>query len=154
MASKKPDENPDFRFLVRIQNTDLDGKKKVAIALTGIPGVKDRLATIIAREAGVPTEDLIGNLSDEHIASLDDTLTRIDEITPSWMRNRRKDPDTGEDMHLVGTEIKIQLREDLNRLKKIRSWRGMRHEANLPVRGQRTKSNGRLGATVGVQRKK
>ena len=54
---------------------------------------------------------------------------------------------------MVGSEITIMLREDLNRLKKIRSWRGHRHEKRLPTRGQRTKNNGRFGGAVGVQRK-
>ncbi len=154
MANKPQEENPDFRFLVRIVNTDLDGKKKVSIALRGIPGINDRLSRVVAREAGVDTQQLIGNLSDEDIKKLGATLERVVEFTPEWMRNRRHDPESGEDAHLIGTEISMTLREDLNRLKKIRSWKGMRHEHNLPVRGQRTKSNGRSGATVGVQRKK
>lgn len=61
--------------------------------------------------------------------------------------------DSGEDIHYIGTEVEITLKEDLNRLKKVRSYRGVRHENNLPVRGQRTRSNGRTGMTVGVQRK-
>ena len=69
------------------------------------------------------------------------------------MVNRRHDPESGEDRHMIGTEITIMLREDLNRLKKIRSWRGHRHEKKLPTRGQRTKNNGRFGSAVGVQRK-
>lgn len=152
MAEQK--ENPDFRFLVRLVNTDLDGKKKVAVALTGIPVIHNRLSTVVAREAGVDEHQIIGNLSDEDIQKLADALERTEEFAPVWMRNRRNDPESGEDKHLVGTEIPIQLREDLNRLKKIRSWKGVRHERNLPVRGQRTKANGRTGATVGVQRKK
>ena len=157
--SKKPtpknaSENPDFRFLVRLVNTDLDGKKKVAVALRGITGVSDRMATIIAREAELPADAIIGNLSDAEIASLGETIEDVGELVPAWMRNRRADPESGEDLHLIGTEIPIQLREDLNNLKKIRSWKGLRHERKLPVRGQRTKANGRTGSTVGVQRKK
>jgi len=46
------------------------------------------------------------------------------------------------------------LREDLERLKKVRAHRGIRHHCGLRVRGQRTKSTGRRGATVGVIKKK
>ncbi len=151
----KTEEYPeDFRFLVRLINTDLDGKKNVANALTGLKGVNHRMSRIIASKAGVDRRARMGELSDEQIAALSETLEVLDDFTPAWMRNRRNDPDTGDDIHLVGTEHALVLREDLNRLKKIRSWRGVRHDQNLPVRGQRTRANGRTGATVGVQRKK
>lgn len=151
--SKKQDFGPDFRFLVRIQNTDLDGKKPVAIALGYVPGVGKRLAYVVARDAAVDPTERIGNLKEEQIQTLGTVITELTESLPAWMVNRRKDPETGEDRHMVGTEITIMLREDLNRLKKIRSWRGHRHERKLPTRGQRTKNNGRFGSAVGVQRK-
>ncbi len=143
----------DFRFLVRIANTDLDGKKNIVSALTGIKGVNNRLARVIAENAGVG-DGRIGDLDDASIDTLTQSLENVDEYVPTWMVNRRMDPESGEDIHLIGTEIDLTLREDVNNLKKIRSWKGMRHERNLPVRGQRTKANGRTGATVGVQRKK
>jgi small subunit ribosomal protein S13 len=151
MADKQ--ENADFRFLVRIQNTDLDGKKPVSIALAYVPGVGKRLAPLVAKNANVPLTEKIGNLKDEQIAAVQTAINELTETLPLWMVNRRNDPESGDDMHLVGTEIQIMLREDLNRLKKIRSWRGHRHERKLPTRGQRTKANGRFGAAVGVQRK-
>ncbi len=152
MASEEYPDN--FQFLVRIANTDLDGKKNVVNALTGIKGVNNRLSRVIATEAAVNQDVRIGELSDDDIDKLAKTLERVDEFVPTWMVNRRMDPESGDDIHQIGTEIDMTLREDLNRLKKIRSWKGQRHERNLPVRGQRTKSNGRTGATVGVQRKK
>lgn len=153
MATK--DEFPeDFRFLVRIANTDLDGKKSVVSALAGIKGVNDRLSRVIATHAGVEKRIRIGELDDESIDKLVDSLETVGDYAPTWMINRRMDPDSGDDIHLVGAEIDLTLRDDLNNLKKIRSWKGLRHEKNLPVRGQRTKANGRTGATVGVQRKK
>lgn len=151
----KEEEFPeDFRFLVRIVETDLDGKKTVANALTGIKGISDRLSRVVATEAGVDRRKRIGELDDESIDKLAQAVDSIEEIAPEWMRNRRNDPDSGNDMHIIAGEIDLTLREDLNKLKKIRSWRGHRHEKNLPVRGQRTKANGRHGLTVGVQRRK
>ncbi|MEK6986346.1 MAG: 30S ribosomal protein S13 [Candidatus Thermoplasmatota archaeon] len=149
----KPEFGADFRYLVRIQNTDLDGKKPAGVALGYVPGVGKRLAPIVARDAGVDPFGRIGDLPEEKIQLLNTVITELTESLPTWMVNRRKDPETGEDRHMVGTEITIMLREDLNRLKKIRSWRGYRHERKLPTRGQRTKANGRFGAAVGVQRK-
>lgn len=151
--TKKQDFGPDFRYLVRIHNTDLDGKKPFATALSYVPGVSHRMAAIVARETGIPIDKRIGNLTEEQINQTSEAISALGEIVPEWMLNRRKDIETGEDGHLVGTEIAIMLREDLNRLKKIRSWRGHRHERRLPTRGQRTKANGRFGAAVGVQRK-
>ncbi len=153
MASKE-EYGEDFRFLVRIENTDLDGKLTVVNSLTGIKGVNNRLSRLIAAEANLEKRKLMGDLTDDEIARLTDTLGRLDDFIPAWMRNRRHDPESGADTHLTGSEINLTLRDDLNRLKKIRSWRGIRHERHLPVRGQRTKSNGRTGSTVGVQRKK
>jgi small subunit ribosomal protein S13 len=149
----KPEFGPDFRHLVRLVNTDLDGKKTVATALAYVPGVGKRLAYVVAREAGVDATQPIGNLKDPEIAAVNAAIEGLTEMLPTWMLNRRHDPESGEDRHMVGTEIAIMLREDLNRLKKIRSWRGHRHEKKLPTRGQRTKNNGRFGSAVGVQRK-
>jgi small subunit ribosomal protein S13 len=152
MADKQ-EFGPDFRHLVRLVNTDLDGKKSVGTALAYVPGVGKRLAYVVAREASVDAAAVIGNLKDEQIAAINKAIEELTETLPTWMLNRRKDPESGEDRHMIGTEITIMLREDLNRLKKIRSWRGSRHERKLPTRGQRTKANGRFGSAVGVQRK-
>ena len=152
MADKQ-EFGPDFRHLVRLVNTDLDGKKSVGTALAYVPGVGKRLAYVVAREASVDASAVIGNLKDEQIAAINKAIEELTETLPTWMLNRRKDPESGDDRHMIGTEITIMLREDLNRLKKIRSWRGARHERKLPTRGQRTKANGRFGSAVGVQRK-
>lgn len=152
--SDKEEFGEDFRYLVRIANTDLDGKRSVVSAMAGIKGVNNRLSRVIATHAGVPKRERIGKLDDASIDKLVQSLESVEDYAPVWMLNRRMDPDSGEDVHLVGSEITLTLDEDINRLKKIRSWKGERHARNLPVRGQRTKSNGRTGATVGVQRKK
>lgn len=150
----KAEYDEDFKHLVRISATDLQGTRKVVVALTGVKGVGVRMAPLVADKAGVDRNQKIGTLSDEEVAALQDIVDNLAEETPAWMRNRQKDHGTGEDLHLVATEIDLQLKDDLNRLKKVRTYRGVRHENNLPVRGQRTRSNGRSGLTVGVQRKK
>lgn len=70
------------------------------------------------------------------------------------MMNNRSDPVTGKNMNLVGNDLNVQIQDNINTMKKIRSYRGIRHETHHKVRGQRTRSNGRKGLTVGVQRKK
>jgi small subunit ribosomal protein S13 len=152
-SKKSADFGADFRYLVRIVNTDLDGKKPFATALTYVPGVSHRLANVIAKETGIDPKVRIGTLKDDQLEKVVEAIEGVQDLVPVWMLNRRKDIETGEDRHMVGSEITIMLREDLNRLKKIRSWRGHRHERKLPTRGQRTKNNGRFGGAVGVQRK-
>ena len=55
---------------------------------------------------------------------------------------------------LYSTEMEMTLRDDLNRLRKIRCYRGIRHETGQKVRGQRSRSNGRSGLAMGVHKKK
>lgn len=147
-------ENPDFKYIVRIANTDLDGKYQVIPALAVVKGLGLRTAAIVANRAGVNAYQKIGNLSDGDVELLQTEVEKLVDDLPSWMLNRRKDVDTGEDLHLIGSDLDQKLRDDLNRLKKIRTTRGVRHETGQKVRGQRSKSNGRTGLTLGVQRKK
>ena len=73
---------------------------------------------------------------------------------PSWMFNRRKDFDTGNDKHILTTDLKLQKDNDIKRLRKIKAYRGIRHSLGQPVRGQRTRSNFRRGSAIGVNKKK
>ncbi|KAA0001723.1 MAG: 30S ribosomal protein S13 [Thermoplasmata archaeon] len=148
------EKKDDFKYIVRLASTDVNGKKPVRYALTQIKGIGNSLATVIADEAGVDRNIRIGKLSDEEISKLDEIITSIQEWAPPWMRNRRRDRETGNDLHLIGAEIELKRREDINLLKKIRAYRGIRHEKGLPVRGQRTRANKRSGLTVGVSRKR
>ncbi len=152
MAEKN--ENPDFKYIVRVANTDLDGKFQVIPALAIVKGLGIRTAAVVAEKAGVNAYQKIGDLSDADVAKLQAAAEAIQENLPVWMLNRRKDIDTGEDSHLIGTDVEIKLRDDLNRLKKIRTNRGLRHESGQKVRGQRSKSNGRTGLTLGVMKAK
>ncbi len=147
-------EEDDFKYIVRIAATDVDGGKPVRYALTQVKGVGDTLAHIIAREADVDENLKIGNLPEEHIGQLSDLVVNAADVVPPWMRNRQRDIETGEDRHLIGPEIDTTRRDDINRLKKIKSYRGLRHEKGLPVRGQRTKGNKRSGLAVGVSRRR
>jgi small subunit ribosomal protein S13 len=147
-------ENPDFKHIVRLANSDIPGKQKVNYGLTSIRGVGFRMATIIAKEAEVDLKARIGDLSDEDIQNLGEVLEDLQDSSPVWMRNRLKDYDSGEDLHLYSSERDMTLRDDLNRLRKARCYRGIMHETGQKVRGQRSRSNGRSGLSMGVQRKK
>lgn len=148
------EEGADFKYIVRIANTDLDGNRTAEMGLTGLAGVGRRMARVICTDAGLDRTRKLGDLSDEEVDLLETTVMSIADTTPDWMLNRRKDLDTGKNMHVVSSEVKLMRQEDINIMKKIRSYKGVRHESGHKVRGQRTSSNGRRGLTLGVTRKK
>ncbi len=155
MAKGNEKAEGEFKYLVRIGGTDIEGNKKIPVGLALIKGIGVRTGEVICRLAGVDPEKRIGYLSDEEVEKLDSIVSNFQEQkVPSWLFNRRKDYETGRDMHVIGSDLAIALREDLNRLRKIRSYRGIRHELGLPVRGQRTRTSFRRGITVGVSKKK
>ncbi|WP_440949858.1 30S ribosomal protein S13 [Methanosphaerula subterraneus] len=147
-------EEEDIKYFVRVSNTDLDGTKSVRVALTGIPGVGRHTSGIITRRAAVNDHELLGRLPDEDVDRIREVVTNYGALIPAWMRNRIKDVYTGESKHILGSDLAMTNDEDVNLLRKIRCYRGIRHETGQKVRGQRTKSTGRTGTTVGVKRKK
>jgi small subunit ribosomal protein S13 len=149
---KKHGEN--FQYIVRIANADINGEKNVVMGLTEIKGVGRHIASFIASASGIDQKILFGDLNDQQIQKIKELLDSISTIAPAWMLNHRKDMDTGEDFHLISTDVQTQLRDDINLMKMIRSYRGVRHELNLKVRGQRTSSNGRKGLALGVTKRK
>lgn len=153
-AKKKDEKDTDFNYIVRIANADIDGEKKVAFGLTQIKGLGRRMATLVADRAGIDREIKCGNLTDSQLEKINEVLGNLSKKAPSWMLNHRKDFDTGEDIHLISTEVELRLRDEINLLKMIRSYRGIRHESGLSVRGQRTRANNRKGLALGVSKKR
>ncbi|MEA2089500.1 MAG: 30S ribosomal protein S13 [Thermoproteota archaeon] len=145
----------EFQHIVRIADTDVDGTKKVVYALLDIKGVGTHLADVIVKKAGVNPETRIGFLSDVEIKRIGDVIENpLKHGVPSWLLNRRKDLETGKDLHLTGSDLVLKTKADIQRLKELGSWRGYRHAYGLKVRGQRTRTTGRTGRTMGVKRKK
>ncbi|SCM56386.1 30S ribosomal protein S13 {ECO:0000255/HAMAP-Rule:MF_01315} [Methanothermobacter wolfeii] len=145
----------EFKHMVRIARKDIDGNKTMENALTSVKGVGKALSRAIIMSAGYDLNQRIGYLSDEEIERLEEAIKNPAKYNiPSWIVNRRNDYETGEDKHLIESDLDMCLREDLNRMRKTRSYKGRRHELGLPVRGQRTKSTFRKGSSVGVRRNK
>jgi small subunit ribosomal protein S13 len=156
-APEKAVEKPvdkDIRYFVRIRNTDLDGTRSVQIALTKIPGIGRITARAISRLAKVDPLAVMGKVDDAGVERLRQVVDGYGPQVPRWMLNRPADIYTGEGKHLLSTDVLIGKEDDVNRMRKIRCYRGIRHETGQKVRGQRTKSTGRTGTTVGVKRKK
>ncbi len=132
----------EFKHIVRVANTDLKGEKLLVIALQKIKGVNHNLAAALCHVAGIPKEKKTGELTDAEAAKLDEVVRNPEAAgIPSWMLNRRKDLETGTDRHLLLADIDFTLEQDKKREMKAKSYKGIRYQARLPVRGQRTRSN-------------
>ncbi len=144
----------EFKHLIRIANPDLDGKKTIAFALSNVKGVGTSLAHAACRITNIDLLSKCGDLSDEQIKKLD-TFVRdpVKFGVPAWLLNRRKDPDSGEDMHLITNDLIFVKDNDIKMLRRIKCYRGVRHSYGLPSRGQRTRSNFRRnkGKVTGVK---
>ncbi len=154
---KYQESQDDFRHLVRIANTDLDGSKPLYHSLAKIKGISYAFANAIVVVSNLNRIKKIGELSDAETKAIDDIINNPAKYgLPIWMFNRKKDFETGKDVHLVGGDLDFHKDNDIKLMKKIKSYKGIRHVFGLPVRGQRTKSNFRRnkGKVTGVKRKK
>jgi len=144
-----------YRHIVRIAGTDIDGSNRLEHALTKIKGVGARMARAVLIALNMDPDKRLGFLTEVEVKKIEETLMNPDSVNiPSWMVNRRKDLDTGKDLHLIGSNLLLVVKNDIELMKKIRCWKGVRHALGLKVRGQRTKTTGRKGRTVGVHKKK
>lgn len=150
----KVDYGKDFKYIVRIVNSDLDGTKPTFIAIQGVKGVGARVADVICRRAAVDRTAKIGTLPDSKIDEMEKLISSYSEYAPVWAVNRQHDVESGADLHIVGVDLEVMRKDDINRMKMVRSYKGVRHETGQKVRGQRTRSNGRTGLTLGVMRQK
>lgn len=176
-------EKSNFQFILRLLNTNVDGKQKIMYALTKIKGVGRRYSNLVCKKADVdlnkryvPGQSFIntnhhpgrshallilvchfraGEITSEELERI---VTIIQNPTqykiPTWFLNRQRDIVDGKDSQVLANGMDSKLREDLERLKKIRAHRGLRHYWGLRVRGQHSKTTGRRGRTVGVSKKK
>jgi small subunit ribosomal protein S13 len=121
--------------MARISGVELPDQAKVSWALTRIKGIGPTRAAEVMKTSGVATTKRIKDLSIEEISAISAALERF--------------PTEG--------DLIRSIRENIQRLREIGSYRGMRHARGLPVRGQRTRSNARTKRgkrkTVGSFRK-
>jgi small subunit ribosomal protein S13 len=140
-----------YENLIRILGNDIPGEKKILVGLTQIRGVGIMFANAIISHLKIEPNSNIGHLNVDQVESIEKVIQNPESFNfPIWFLNRRKDPDTGKDMHLVTSDIALNVRNDVEREKSVFSWRGYRHMFGLKVRGQRTRCTGRKGGAVGV----
>jgi len=148
----------DYKHIIRVANTDLDGSKPVSHALNKIKGVSFMFANAVCEVSDMDKQKITGKLSEADVKKLDSVLKDpLSHGIPVWMVNRRKDVESGADKHILGADLKWVKENDIKTMMKTKSYKGTRLAVGLTVRGQRTKSNFRKKkgkASLGVQRRK
>merc|ERR1712133_361256 len=117
-----------FQHILRVMNTNIDGKRKVMFALTAVKGIGRRYANVVCKKADVDLDKRAGELTDEEVEKIlaITSIPRQYKI-PDWFLNRQKDIKDGKFSQVMSNMLDNKLREDLERLKKIRAHRGLRH---------------------------
>ncbi|CAM9793840.1 unnamed protein product, partial [Hapterophycus canaliculatus] len=113
--------SPEFQHILRILNTNIDGRRKVQYSLTSIRGVGRRFANLICKKAEVDPNKRAGEMTADEIEKLVAIIQNPRQFKiPDWFLNRQKDWKTGKTTQISSQAIDQKLREDLERLKKIR----------------------------------
>jgi len=146
MEAKQEQKKQEER-IVRILSKDIDGGMKIYPGLTKIKGISWSFSNAICHALKLDKNRKIGSLTDVEIKKITEFIK--EPTIPIYLLNRRFDFETGENKHLTGTELELQKDFDIKRLKKIKSYRGLRHTLGLPSRGQRTKSHFRANRRKG-----
>jgi len=141
----------EYNHIIRIIGNDIPGDKKVLVGLTQIRGVGYNFANAVLDSLKIDPNTNMGYLSDSQVQSIEQILNDpLSANFPAWFVNRRKDMETGNDKHLITSDIEFTVRNDVERERLTASWKGYRHMFGLKVRGQRTRTSGRKGGAVGV----
>ena len=144
-----------FTHILRVLNTNIEGRQKIAYGLTSVKGCGRRYAAVACKKAGIDIAKRAGELTTEELERLVSVMQNPREHKiPDWFLNRQKDVRDGTYSQALANALDSKLRDDLERLKKIKVHRGLRHFWGVRVRGQHTKTTGRRGRTVGVSKKK
>ena len=151
-------QSENFRGIVRIAGKDVKGEVPLAKALSRVRGIGFTLAVassrVIKKELSINPDGQVGDLSEEQIEKIDAVLHNLQSHgVPEFLLNRRTDFNSGENKHVIMNDLIFEVSQDIDREKKMYSWRGYRHIYGQKVRGQNTRNTGRSGMAVGVLRK-
>jgi len=143
----------EYRHIVRIAGKDVPGAKKMIIGVSQVRGIGYNFAKAILDVLKIDQNSNIGFLTESQVEQIEKVMRDPSSINiPAWFLNRRKDIDSGNNLHLITSDIEFNVRNDIEREKNTNSWRGFRHTYGLKVRGQRTRTTGRKGGAVGVRK--
>jgi small subunit ribosomal protein S13 len=136
---QRPDEKKKEYSIIRILQTDIPGNKTVLVGLGYIKGVSWSISNAVCHILNLDKKKKISELNPKEIEEIV-TFLKNPQL-PSYLINRRNDFETGKSTHVIGNELEMKKEFDVRRLKKIRSYRGLRHALGLPTRGQSTRSH-------------
>jgi small subunit ribosomal protein S13 len=143
----------EYKHILRIAGKDIEGSKKVIVALSKVKGIGYNFAHVLLQSLNINPNSRVGFLTDRELADIEAAIRDPSKSRlPEWYWNRRKDMDTGSDRHLITSDLDFMISNDIDREKTIMSWRGYRHMFGLRVRGQSTRTTGRKGGAVGVKK--
>ena len=143
----------EYGHIVRIAGKDVDGSRKLVVALSEIKGIGFNFAQVLLNTLQVDPDIRVGFLSESEISVIENGVRNPEKIgIPQWFLNRRRDMQTGTTTHIITTDWDVTVDNDIEREKRALSWRGFRHMMGLKVRGQKTRTTGRKGGAVGVRK--
>jgi small subunit ribosomal protein S13 len=144
----------EYKHIVRIASADIDGQENLLQGLTKVKGVGLRLSKVIINQLKLDPSERLGFVAEDVLANIEKIIKDpVAAGLPEWYVNRPRDRMTGKMVHLIGSDLDFANKNDIDRLRRIKSWRGIRHQLGLKVRGQHTRTTGRGGMAVGVSRK-
>src|SRR5919197_2606298 len=143
----------EYKHILRIAGKDIEGSKKVIVAVSEIKGVGYNFAQVLTQTLNINPDRRVGFLTDGELREIEQAIANPDKAgVPAWYLNRRKSMDTGSNHHIITSDLDFASTNDVEREKLVMSWRGYRHMFGLRVRGQRTRTTGRKGGAVGVKK--
>ncbi len=145
----------EYKHILRIAGKDIEGSKKLIVAISEIKGVGHNFAQVLTQSLNISPDKRVGFLTESELLEIEQTIASPARAhVPQWYFNRRKDMDTGSSNHMITSDLDFAASNDVEREKLVMSWRGYRHMFGLRVRGQRTRTTGRKGGAVGVKKVK
>lgn len=145
----------EYKHILRIAGKDIEGGKKLIVALSEIKGVGYNFAQVVIQSLNINPNMRVGFLTENDIREIEQAISNPARVgIPQWYLNRRKNMDDGSNNHLITSDLGFAVSNDIEREKLVMSWRGYRHMFGLRVRGQCTRTTGRRGGAVGVKKVK
>ncbi len=145
----------EYKHILRIAGKDVEGSKKLLVALSEIKGVGYNFAQVITQSLNINPNMRVGFLTEKDLHEIELAISNPAKVgVPEWYLNRKKDMDIGSTHHLITSDLDFAVSNDVDREKTVMSWRGYRHMFGLRVRGQCTRTTGRRGGAVGVKKVK
>ncbi|HEY6755934.1 MAG TPA: 30S ribosomal protein S13 [Nitrososphaera sp.] len=145
----------EYKHILRIAGKDIEGTKKLIVALSEIKGIGYNFAQVLTQSLTINPNMRVGFLTENDIREIEQAISNPTRTgIPQWYLNRRKNMDDGSNYHMITSDLDFAASNDVEREKLVMSWRGYRHMFGLRVRGQCTRTTGRKGGAVGVKKVK